>query len=107
MVVGLSQLLSDEGAQVVGEADQPTAILFRAERLRPDVVMLRLEGGSRELGERVQAAAPGTKVIFWSPDEHLIEVLDADSTVTREIRGSAQEGLRSELDDCQANQASE
>lgn len=107
MLVGLSELLSDEGAEVVGETDQPSAILFQAERLRPDVVMLGLEDGSRDLGQRVQAAAPGTKVIFWSRDERRMEVLDAGSSVPREVCGSAQEGLRSELDDCQANQAQE
>jgi len=105
MLVGLSQLLRDEGAEVVGEADQPSAILFQAKRLRPDVVML--EDASRELGARVQATAPGTKVVFWSRDERRIEVLDPHSRVPRQVRGSAQEGLRSELNDCQATQAQE
>lgn len=108
MLVGLSQVLVDEGAEVVGEADLPAAIVFQAGRLHPDAVVLALDGDSaHRLGERVQAAAPRTKVIFWARDERRIEVLDPGSSVPREIRTSVLEGLRTELSDCQANRAEE
>src|ERR1700743_2707760 len=61
MRVGMNRVLSEEGCQVVGQEDRPSAIVGAAHRLRPDIVVLDLDGGtSRELARVPRGAAPGT-----------------------------------------------
>ena len=51
MRLGMNRVLSEEGCQVVGQEDRPSAIIGAAHRLRPDIVVLDLDGGSsHELG---------------------------------------------------------
>ena len=67
-------------------------------RLHPDTVVLGLDGsGGRELGERVRAVAPDTKVILWMRDETEMEVFDPGSSSPRRIRTSVSGALRSEV----------
>ena len=76
-VIGLQEVLADEGVDVIGQQHTPDDILTEAERLQPDVVLLDLDrDGARSLGEQVQHVAPRTKVILWAQDETVMEVLD-------------------------------
>jgi DNA-binding NarL/FixJ family response regulator len=95
MVIGMARLLSEEGAEVIGQERHPSSIVSTAGRLRPDVVVLDLNTeGSRELGSRVQRVSPETRVILCDSDEDGMEVLDAGADDLRRVDA---EGLRLEL----------
>ena len=89
----------DDGVEVVvAEDGQPADVVARAKRLHPDAVVLGLEAGeSRELGEQVRSAAPGTKVILWARDEDEMEVFDPGSSAPRTIRTSVSGALIREV----------
>jgi DNA-binding NarL/FixJ family response regulator len=89
----------DDGVEVVvAEDGQPADVVARAKRLHPDAVVLGLEAGeSRELGEQVRSAAPGTKVILWARDEDEMEVFDPGSSSPRTIRTSVSGALIREV----------
>ena len=91
--LGMSRVLGDDGVDVVAEEGQAHVM-----RLHPDTVVLGLDGsGGRELGERVRAVAPDTKVILWMRDETEMEVFDPGSSSPRRIRTSVSGALRSEV----------
>src|SRR3954463_10420634 len=95
MVIGMARLLSEDGADVIGQERHPAGIVSAAGRLRPDVVVLDLNmDGSRELGARVRRVSPETKVILCDSIEDGREVLDA---VADSLRRVDAEGLQSEL----------
>lgn len=95
MVIGMARLLSEEGAEVIGQERHPSSIVSTAGRLRPDVVVLDLNTeGSRELSSRVQRVSPETRVILCDSDEDGMEVLDAGADDLRRVDA---EGLRLEL----------
>jgi DNA-binding NarL/FixJ family response regulator len=95
MVIGMARLLSEEGAEVIGQERHPSRIVSTAGRLRPDVVVLDLnKEGSRELSSRVQRVSPETRVILCDSDEDGMEVLDAGADDLRRVDA---EGLRLEL----------
>src|ERR1700750_1088597 len=59
MRLGMNRVLSEEGCHVVGQEDRPSAIVGAAHRLRPDIVVLDLDGGSsKELAQLVRGGAP-------------------------------------------------
>jgi AmiR/NasT family two-component response regulator len=97
MCVGLRRVLSEDGAEVIGQEDAPNEIVEEAGRLRPDVVVLDLNGGARSLGERIREVSPQTKVILWARDETVMEVLDPESASSRLVAVAISDGLRSEL----------
>jgi hypothetical protein len=69
-----------------------------AHRLRPDVVVLDLDGGSsRDLGRLVVGASPETTVVLWAREEDLMEVIDPVSADSRRVSAPVLERLRSEL----------
>jgi DNA-binding NarL/FixJ family response regulator len=96
--LGMSRVLGDDGVDVVEEEGQPADVVAHVVRLHPDAVVLGVDGsGGRELGERVRAAAPDTKVILWTRDETEMEVFDPGSGSPRRIRTSVSGALRSEV----------
>ena len=102
--LGMMDVLSEDGLELLGEEQRPAALVLMAGRLRPDVVVLDLlERSSRELCERVRMASPDTKVILWARDEDAMEVLDPGSTTPRRFFAAVPEELRSELRNVQVN----
>ena len=71
MRLGMHRVLSEEGCEVVGQEDRPSAIVGAAHRLRPDVVVLDLDSGSvaRARPQLVRGASPETKVVLWAREE--------------------------------------
>ena len=74
------------------------AIIADTQRLRPDAVVLDLSrNGSRELGEKVRALAPETKVILLADDESRMEILGPAGAKPRRIDTAVSDALLSEL----------
>jgi DNA-binding NarL/FixJ family response regulator len=95
MVIGMARLLSEDGAEVIGQEKHPSGIVSAAGRMRPDVVVLDLNTeGSRELSSRVQRVSPETKVILCDSDQDGMEVLDSGADSLRRVDAG---GLRLEL----------
>ena len=98
MRLGMNRVLSEQGCQVVGQEDRPSAIIGAAHRLRPDIVVLDLDGGSsHELGQLVRGASPETTVVLWAREEDLMEVLEPASSTSRSVSAPIVERLRGEL----------
>src|SRR4051795_8561165 len=86
MRLGMNRVLSEEGCQVVGHEDRPSAIIGAAHRLRPDIVVLDLDNGSScELAQLVRRASPETTVVLWAREEALMEVLEPAPSASRLI----------------------
>jgi len=98
MRMGMRRVLTEQGCEVVGQEDRPSAIVGEAHRLRPDVVVLDLDGGSaHQLGRLVVGASPDTTVVLWAREEDLMEVIDPVSADSRRVCAPVLERLRSEL----------
>ena len=98
MVIGMARVLTEDGADVIGQERHPSSIVSTARRTQPDVVVLDISTeGSRELGSRVQDVSPDTKVIFCDSREGAMEVLDPGADELRTTVVDASEGLRTEL----------
>jgi len=98
MRLGMNRVLSEQGCQVVGQEDRPSAIIGAAHRLRPDIVVLDLDGGSsHELGQLVRGASPETTVVLWAREEDFMEVLEPASSASRLVSAPILERLRGEL----------
>jgi AmiR/NasT family two-component response regulator len=98
MRLGMNRVLSEQGCQVVGQEDRPSAIVGAAHRLRPDIVVLDLDGGSsNELAQLVRGASPETTVVLWAREEDLMEVLEPASSASRRVAAPIVERLRGEL----------
>jgi AmiR/NasT family two-component response regulator len=98
MRLGMNRVLSEEGCQVVGQEDRPSAIIGAAHRLRPDIVVLDLDNGSsHELAQLVRGASPETTVVLWAREEDLMEVLEPVLSTSRLVAVPIVERLRSEL----------
>jgi DNA-binding NarL/FixJ family response regulator len=98
LAVGLRRVLAEDGIDVIGQEETPSAIVTEARRLQPDVVLLNLDslaGGG--LGEQIQHVAPGAKVILWARDETVMEVLDPSCADARLVAIAAGGELRHEL----------
>ena len=98
MRLGMNRVLSEEGCQVVGQEDRPSAIIGAAHRLRPDIVVLDLDNGSsRELAQLVRGASPETTVVLWAREEDFMEVLEPVWNTSRLAAVPVVEWLRGEL----------
>ena len=98
MRLGMNRVLSEEGCQVVGQEDRPSAIVGAAHRLHPDIVVLDLDGGSStELAQLVRGASPETTVVLWAREEDLMEVLEPVWNTSRLVAVPIVERLRGEL----------
>src|SRR4051794_9533676 len=59
MRMGMRRVLTEHGCEVVGQEDRPSAIVGEVHRLRPDVVVLDLDGGpAPQLGRPGPGAVP-------------------------------------------------
>jgi DNA-binding NarL/FixJ family response regulator len=97
MRVGMNRVLAEQGCEVAGLQDRPSAIVGAAHRLRPDIVVLDLDNGSsRELAHLVRGASPETTVVLWAREEDLMEVLEPEPSTSR-LAASVVERLRGEL----------
>jgi hypothetical protein len=93
----MARLLADRGLEVA-EGAVSGAIVEDARRFRPDAIVLDLgDGTSKELRERVRAAAPGAKLILWARDETEMQIFDPGSAIPRWIGTAAPDALLSEL----------
>jgi DNA-binding NarL/FixJ family response regulator len=102
--LGMTVVLEEEGIAIVGEEARPAALALMAGHLRPDAVVLDLEQAtSRDLGERVRAAAPETTVVFWARDEDVMEVVDPGASEPRRVFDPEQQELRSAVARSQVN----
>ncbi|MGH2969489.1 MAG: hypothetical protein ACRDK0_10560 [Solirubrobacteraceae bacterium] len=98
MRMGMGRVLTELGCEVVGHEERPSAIVGEVHRLRPDVVVLDLDGGSaQQLGRLVAGASPETTVVLWAREEDLMEVIDPVSDDSRRVSAPVLERLRSEL----------
>jgi AmiR/NasT family two-component response regulator len=98
MRLGMNRVLSEQGCQVVGHEDRPSAIIGAAHRLRPDIVVLDLDtGSSSELAQLVRGASPETTVVLWAREEDLMEVFEPASSASRLVSAPIVERLRGEL----------
>ena len=98
VLIGMTRVLGEAGADVIGHEQHPAQIVTQTGRLRPDVVVIGLDGvGSRRLGQRVRDASMDTKVILWARDETVMEVLDPDAADFRVVEEALPEQLRSEM----------
>jgi DNA-binding NarL/FixJ family response regulator len=98
MRLGMNRVLSEEGCHVVGQEDRPSAIVGAAHRLRPDIVVLDLDGGSsNELAQLVRGASPETTVVLWAREEDLMDVLEPATSTSRLVSAPIVERLRGEL----------
>ncbi len=98
VLIGMTRVLGEAGAEVIGHEQHPSQIVTQAGKLRPDVVVIGLDGaGSRRLGHRVQEASADTKVILWARDETVMEVLDPDAADFRVVEEALPQQLRSEM----------
>jgi DNA-binding NarL/FixJ family response regulator len=72
MRAGLARLLTDRGFEVVGEAEEPAALLKLVERTRPDAALVDIKMPPTHTDEGLVAAAeirrrwPGTAVLLLS-----------------------------------------
>jgi DNA-binding NarL/FixJ family response regulator len=108
MRMGMRRVLTDHGCEVVGEEERPSAIVGEAHRLRPDLVVLDLDGGSaQQLGRLVAGASPETTVVLWAREEDLMEVIDPVSHDSRRVSAPILERLRSELSSNHAQRVEE
>ena len=99
VLIGMSRVLGEAGADVIGHEQHPAQIVTQAGRLRPDVVVIGRDEGSHRLGHRVREASADTKVILWARDETVMEVLDPDAADFRVVEEALPEQLRSEMGD--------
>lgn len=97
VLIGMTRVLGEAGADVIGHEAHPSQLVTQAGRLRPDVVVIGLDAGSRRLGHRVRGASTDTKVILWARDETVMEVLDPDAADFRVVEEALPEQLRSEM----------
>ena len=98
VLIGMTRVLGEAGADVIGHEQHPSQIVTQAGRLRPDVVVIGLDGvGSRRLGQRVREVSVDTKVILWARDETVMEVLDPDAAEFRTVEEALPEQLRFEM----------
>jgi AmiR/NasT family two-component response regulator len=98
MQMGMRRVLTEQGCEVVGQEDRPSAIVGEVHRLRPDIVFLDLDNGSaHQLGRLVAGASPETTVVLWAREEDLMEVIDPVSADSRRVSAPVLERLRSEL----------
>ena len=89
MRLGMNRVLSEEGCQVVGQEDRPSAIIGAAHRLRPDIVVLDLDNGPRASWPSSCAAPPPRPPSCSGPGRRTsMEVLEPASSTSASRRRS-------------------
>ena len=108
MRMGMRRVLTEQGCEVIGQEDRPSAIVGEVHRLRPDIVLLDLDGGSaHQLGRLVAGASPETTVVLWAREEDEMEVIDPVSSDSHRVSAPVLERLRSELNTSTIQQVEE
>lgn len=96
--VGMREMLSEDGIDIVGEESRPLAIEALARELAPDAVVLALgAAGARTLCERIRLAAPDATVVMWASEENRMQVLAPGTVTVRDVAGGGLQDLRREL----------
>ncbi len=94
----MTRALQDYGCELVGDPDGSADIVGQAEHLRPDAVVLDLDHGStQELVLLVRTASPMSKVILWTRDEDVMEVVDPGASAPRYFVDPISDELHREL----------
>jgi hypothetical protein len=97
-LVGMTDVLTGGGVDVVVGNGSAPDIVERVRRIRPDALLL--DRGSRfalQIGRQALEAAPGTKVILWPRDEGEMEILDGSAAEPRRVALSPSRALLNEL----------
>jgi hypothetical protein len=103
-VLGMTQVLADEGIDVVSDGGRPGVVVAEARRLSPDAVVLgRTADRTGELSAQIQRAAPEAKVIVWERDETAIEIFEPGSAIPRRVDKEVRDALLIELGAVPAN----
>jgi hypothetical protein len=104
-MLGMTQVLADEGIDVVSDDGTPGVVVAEARRLSPDAVVLGRKDDELvdELSAQIQAAVPGAKVIVWERDETAMEIFEPGSATPRRVDKEVQDALLSELGAVHAN----
>jgi DNA-binding NarL/FixJ family response regulator len=98
MALGLRAVLEEDGIEVIAQESKRDRIVSRAERLRPDVVVLDFDHeGAQALAAEIRQVTPHTKVILWARDETVMGVVESVSDTPRIVDLASHVGLRSEL----------
>jgi DNA-binding NarL/FixJ family response regulator len=98
MALGLRTVLEEDGIEVIAQESERGRIVRRAQRLRPDVVVLDFDhDGARALAAEIRQVAPHTKVILWTRDETVMGVVESVSDAPRLVDLTSHVGLRTEL----------
>jgi DNA-binding NarL/FixJ family response regulator len=93
--LGMTDLLGEDGVEVIGAETRPQALLLLAGRLQPDAIVLDLgDAASRPLADRVRAAAPGATVVLWARDEDAVEILEPGADSPLRFEDDATDVLR-------------
>jgi CheY-like chemotaxis protein len=95
--LGMRQVLSREGADVVEPEDGGEAIAMQVARLSPDAIVLDLDASGTPLSFQIREAAPQAKLILWARDESEMAVFDPGSPRPRRVRTPVPEALLSEV----------
>lgn len=103
-VLGMTQVLADEGIDVVSDGGMPGVVVAEARRLSPDAVVLGRKGDRvGELSAQIRAVAPDAKVIVWERDETAMEIFEPGSATPRRVDKEVRDALLTELGAVQAN----
>jgi DNA-binding NarL/FixJ family response regulator len=96
--LGMRRLLDEDGIEIVGDPLTSLSDAPEVQRLRPDVVVLDLDGtDSQHLSELVRLNCPQAKVVLWARTEDVLEVLDPGATRPRWVVAGVPEDLLAEL----------
>jgi DNA-binding NarL/FixJ family response regulator len=97
-LVGMTDVLSGGGVDVVVGNGEAPEIVDRVRRIRPDALLLDRESQfALQIGRQAREVAPETKVILWPRDESEMEILDGASTEPRRVAVSPSRALLNEL----------
>jgi hypothetical protein len=103
-MLGMTQVLADEGMDVVSDGGRPGVVVAEARRLSPDAVVLgRTDDRTGELSAQIQRAAPEAKVIVWERDETAMEIFEPGSATPRRVDKEVRDALLMELGAVPAN----
>ena len=96
--LGLRRVLAEDGIEVVGQENEPARIVSQAKGLQPDSVVLDLSDEYAHLvAQRIRRASSDIRIVLWSRDETVMEVMDPGTEELRLVAVELPEGLCSEL----------
>lgn len=96
--LGLVRTLAEDQIDVLGHELDDDGVVLTARQACPDAIVLGSdELGSADLAERLRAAVPAVKLIFFLRDEHGLNVLDPRAASPRRMRAPISEVLLAEL----------